>query len=268
MKTSFRNRYRQQGYILVVLLLFVALLSIGLLATVERIDFEIKRDREEELIHRGVQYSRAIRRFIKTVGRYPVSVEELEGKNDIRFLRRRYKDPITGKDFHFLHMEDVAYMSAPALKPSIKGATLQTPLQQIAGGPDTSGPNTGSDGDESSRREEANQVRDPSVPDPEGDGSDKPTVPEEKPDESLNVSPIVGVASISNGQTIREFHGQNRYNQWLFIYNPSTDRNGILTSPDQPKLNRTAQNGAQGSGQQTEQAATLKDPGSEQPNPQ
>jgi hypothetical protein len=268
MKIVFRNPCRQQGYVLVVLLLFVALLSIGLLATVEKIDFQIKRDREEELIHRGVQYSRAIRRFIKTVGRYPVSIEELEGKNDIRFLRKRYKDPITGKDFHFLHMEDVAYMSAPGLKPAIKGAALQTPPQPIVGAPEVGEPNAGSGGEESSRREEANRVSDPSVPDPEGDGSDKPTVPEEMQDESLNVSPIVGVASISNGQTIREFHGQNRYNQWLFIYNPSTDRNGILTTPDQPLLNRTAQTAAQGNGQETEQAATLKDPTSEQPNPQ
>src|SRR5215467_15310930 len=52
---------RERGYVLLIILLFVALLSIGSLATFERISVEIKRDREEELIHRGVQYSRAVR---------------------------------------------------------------------------------------------------------------------------------------------------------------------------------------------------------------
>src|SRR6266566_6114707 len=107
---SFRFQHggrTERGYILLVLLLFVALLGIGMLAMVERIDSQIKRDREEELIHRGVQYSRAVRRYFKKFGRYPTRIEELESSNDIRFLRQRYKDPITGKDFKPLHMTDV-----------------------------------------------------------------------------------------------------------------------------------------------------------------
>src|SRR5262249_32959478 len=110
MKIAMRNScHRQRGYVLLVLLLFVALLSIGMLTNVEKIEFQIKRDREEELIHRGVQYSRAIRRFIAATGRYPESLEELESTNNIRFLRKRYKDPITGKEFRLLHMDDVPY---------------------------------------------------------------------------------------------------------------------------------------------------------------
>jgi hypothetical protein len=85
-------------------MLSVALLAIGALALVEKIEFQIKRDREEEMIHRGVQYSRAVRRYFKKFGRYPSRIEELESTNNIRFLRQRYKDPITGKDFKPLHM--------------------------------------------------------------------------------------------------------------------------------------------------------------------
>src|SRR5712692_10329197 len=98
---------REHGYILLTLMLFVALLTIGFLAIIQRIDFQIKRDREEELIHRGVQYSRAVRRYFKKFGRYPTRIEELESSNNIRFLRQRYKDPITGKDFKPLHLTDV-----------------------------------------------------------------------------------------------------------------------------------------------------------------
>ena len=64
--------------------------------------YEIKRDREEELIHRGMQYSRAIQHY-KKFNRYPTRIEDLEDTNEVRFLRKRYKDPITGKDFKLLH---------------------------------------------------------------------------------------------------------------------------------------------------------------------
>ena len=59
------------------------------------------------MIHRGTQYSRAIRRYVKKTGRYPSRLEELENTNNIRFLRKRYKDPITGKDFKLLHVGEV-----------------------------------------------------------------------------------------------------------------------------------------------------------------
>src|SRR5215470_1296519 len=108
------RKSRQRGYVLLILLLSVALLSIGFLAMVESIEFQVKRDREEELIHRGVQYSRAVRRFFKKFGRYPTRIEELENTNNVRFLRKRYKDPMnrdpkTGqeRDFKILHLQDV-----------------------------------------------------------------------------------------------------------------------------------------------------------------
>ena len=36
-------------------------------------------------------------------GRYPAKIEDLELTSQQRFLRKRYKDPITGKDFRLLH---------------------------------------------------------------------------------------------------------------------------------------------------------------------
>ena len=102
-----RVRRSERGYILITLILFVALIAIAAVVTAPMIAFQVKRDREEELIHRGVQYSRAMKHFVKKFGRYPTRIEELENTNQVRFLRKRYKDPITGKDFKILHMGDV-----------------------------------------------------------------------------------------------------------------------------------------------------------------
>jgi len=55
---------------------------------------QIKRDREEEMIHRGTEYARAIKKFYKKNGRYPVSLDDLD-KGQIRYLRKRYTDPLT-----------------------------------------------------------------------------------------------------------------------------------------------------------------------------
>src|ERR1700681_4344728 len=98
-----RPSSRDQGYVLLALLLAVALMVIFVGAILPQITFEIKRDREEELIHRGVQYSRAVRLYYKKFGRYPTRIEDLESSNNLRFLRKRYKDPITGQDFKLLH---------------------------------------------------------------------------------------------------------------------------------------------------------------------
>jgi type II secretory pathway pseudopilin PulG len=108
-------RRSERGYILLMLMLFVALLAIAAGALAPSIAFRVKRDREEEMIHRGVQYSRALRRFVKKTGRYPSRIEELENTNNIRFLRRRYKDPITGKDFKLLHVGEVQLASSPGI---------------------------------------------------------------------------------------------------------------------------------------------------------
>ena len=97
----------EQGYVLLTLLLIMAVMGIVAATLVTDLKFEIQRDREEEMIHRGVQYSRAIRAYYKKFGRYPATLENLENTNQMRFLRKRYKDPLTGKDFKVLHYGEV-----------------------------------------------------------------------------------------------------------------------------------------------------------------
>src|SRR5205823_8671793 len=89
------------------ILLMLALLVIAAAAVAPEIAMQIRREREEEMIHRGTQYARAIQHFYKKFSRYPTRIEDLENTNNMRFLRRRYKDPLTGKDFRLLHFGEV-----------------------------------------------------------------------------------------------------------------------------------------------------------------
>src|SRR5436305_10912452 len=101
------KRCSERGYLLLMLMLFITVLAIAAAAVAPSITFQSQRDREEELIHRGVQYSRAVRRYVKKFGRYPMRVEELENTNNMRFLRKRYKDPVNGQDFKVIHLGEV-----------------------------------------------------------------------------------------------------------------------------------------------------------------
>jgi hypothetical protein len=45
------------------------------------------------------------------------------------------------------------------------------------------------------------------------------------------------VASLSKKTTIREFNKKKKYNEWQFVYDPTTEpRNGLITTPNQPLL--------------------------------
>jgi type II secretory pathway pseudopilin PulG len=100
------RRRRERGYVLLTLLLTVSLMTIAALAVLPDMIFELKRDNENEMIHRGVQYTRAIRAYYRKFGRYPTRLEDLDNTNNLKYLRKHYKDPLTGKDFKLLHFGD------------------------------------------------------------------------------------------------------------------------------------------------------------------
>ncbi|MDE3105762.1 MAG: type II secretion system protein [Acidobacteriota bacterium] len=87
----------EEGYALVALVVALFLVLLALSVAAPRVAQELKRDREEEAVHRAQQYVRAIQLFYRKTGRYPGSMEELEKSNNQRFLRKRYADPLTGK---------------------------------------------------------------------------------------------------------------------------------------------------------------------------
>src|SRR4051812_28418922 len=92
-----RAKNTQRGYMLVVLIFLMVGMTIAMLAMAPAIATAVKRDKEEEMIHRGAEYARAIKKDYKKFGRYPATLEALEDTNHMRFLRKRYKDPF-GKE--------------------------------------------------------------------------------------------------------------------------------------------------------------------------
>src|SRR5579863_7172694 len=94
------------GYVLLTMLLVISLMAITAIAIMPAMSYQIKRDQEQEMIHRGTQYSRAIRTYYRKFGRYPTRLEDLDNTNNLRYLRKHYKDPLTGKDFKLLHYGD------------------------------------------------------------------------------------------------------------------------------------------------------------------
>lgn len=281
------NKCPEQGYILLTLILFVAVLAIAAAAIAPAIVFQAKRDREEELIHRGVQYSRAVRAYYKKFGRYPTKVEELESTNNLRFLRKRFKDPVTGQDFKLLHQQDVQMAFGPGIAGAVgaaatgaaaslqkmggqagllaaaaqvqnaaqmQGVSQNTGLNQPAdnadaGASDQSAPGISNQNNVGqSNFGQANSAYAHSGPSGPGTASASGSGPGGP---VYGGGPIVGVVSTSKTKSIRVFNKKDHYNQWQFIYDPSTDRGGLLNSPNQPPLQNavapTPANGQPGS---------------------
>jgi len=46
----------------------------------------------------AISMSAPLQLYFRKFGRYPSSIDQLENTNNLRFLRKRYKDPITGTD--------------------------------------------------------------------------------------------------------------------------------------------------------------------------
>jgi type II secretory pathway pseudopilin PulG len=94
------------GYALLLVMMTVTLLLVALTAALPSVYMEAQREREEELIFRGNEYSRAIALYHTRFNRYPATVDDLLKKtNGFRALRHAYKDPMTksGK-WRFIHV--------------------------------------------------------------------------------------------------------------------------------------------------------------------
>jgi type II secretory pathway pseudopilin PulG len=138
-----------------------------------------QREKEEELIFRGRQYARAITLYQRKFGAaYPPSIDALVAG---RFLRKKYKDPITSGDFLPL-----TGSLAQAPGGSQRGMDAPGPAgRQGAGGPS-----------------------------PVGAGS-APAPGRQGP---AGVSQgLVGVVSKSTEQSIRIYNGRSHYNEWAFV---------------------------------------------------
>ena len=96
--TSTHRKPSEDGYILITVVFMLALFIIALAVAAPRVAKSIQREREIETMHRGKQYARAVRLYYRRFGRYPPNVDALVNTNEMRFLRKKYIDPTTGKE--------------------------------------------------------------------------------------------------------------------------------------------------------------------------
>jgi len=255
-----RARQNERGYILLALLLFFALMIIATAIIVPTITFEIRRDKEAEMIHRGVQYARAIRAFTRATSRYPLRLEELQSTNGQRFIRKLYKDPITGQDFRLLHPPDIRSAPAPNLNHPGDPANPNS-ADGSASGSDSADP-----GNQDAAANQDAASAPPSKPSGTF-GAQNPSQGLAGTDAPLSGGIIVGVASKSKARTIREFDGKNHYKDWLFFYDPSNEQGLRANGPTSTilrSLQPLNQNGLSGANQQQSQAQPTNQPSSPQ----
>ena len=80
---------------MLVALFFMTLIIISLAAAAPQVAKSIQRERELETFHRGMQYRRAVQLYYRKFHAYPPNVNALVNTNDIRFLRKKYDDPMS-----------------------------------------------------------------------------------------------------------------------------------------------------------------------------
>jgi type II secretory pathway pseudopilin PulG len=132
MKKIFTIIYNQQGFTYLALLGAIIIIGISMGAAGKYWQNVVQRENEEELLYRGDQYRLAIERYYSAIpGRYqyPASLDDLlkDSRTPIgkRYLRRKYKDPMTGEDF--LEIRDQLTRRIVG----VSSSSNKTPLKQV-----------------------------------------------------------------------------------------------------------------------------------------
>jgi len=172
------QNFHEGGYTLVVVVMVVAIMAIMMAVAVQTVSFQMKREREAELIFRGEQYVEGIRLYRQKYGRYPMRMKELWEANP-RVLRQKWTDPITGS-------EDWGVVFLGQGGQQVGGA----------GGPTAPG----------QPRSQATPTRTPVFGDRGLSGGGE------------KVGPIIGVHSLSNDTSIKIYEGRTQYNEWKFVF--------------------------------------------------
>lgn len=224
---SVRPRRKESGYVLLAVMLTLTLLLAAMAVEAPRIAQQIKREKEEELVHRGKDYATAVKRFVhKNGGRYPVSVEQLENTNHIRFLRKKYVDPMTGEsEWKMVHVGE-AEIKIPAPNPGLSGGGGTNP--GLGGGTGT--PNTNQPGVVTPPTGIAQTLTGPTgqpQAQPSGTGQlGSLTTTGIGNGQTVGGGQIMGVASVSKGHSIKEFNDKDEYDQWYFVYDLRLEQSG------------------------------------------
>ena len=219
------NRSGESGYVLLAVMLAVTLLLVALSIELPRIAQQIKREKEEELVHRGKDYATAVKRFVhKNGGRYPVSVEQLEDTNHIRFLRKKYKDPMTGEsDWKMVHAGE-AQIKIPTPAPGLSGPGGTNPGLSGSGGSNQSGTNNPPPGIAQLNPNAGGSQLGQAQTQPGGSGT--LVTSNIGNGQTVGGGQIIGVASTSKKQAIKEFNDKDHYDEWYFVYDLRLEQSG------------------------------------------
>jgi len=201
-----RRGSAEDGYVLVAVMFLMAILVLGLAVAAPRIKQELQRDREEEAIHRGKQYIRAIQLYYRKFHAYPPNLDALEKANDLRFLRKKYVDPITRKDdWHPILFGQNKVPTVIGFFGAELGGT------SIAGiGPGGAGSGTAAGVSPSS----------PSAIPGAGPGATGSAPPGATNGQTFGGAGIIGFSIPSEQRSILIYKKQDHFDHWEFVYDP------------------------------------------------
>lgn len=119
------RRNGERGFALLFVFALAGIAALMLYNEMPRAVFESQRAKEELLVGRGQEYQRGIQLYYRKLRKYPATIEDLEKANGIRFLRRRYVDPFSGKDdWRFVHINAAGQFSdSKVIKPPTAAQT-------------------------------------------------------------------------------------------------------------------------------------------------
>ncbi len=176
---------------MVALLVAMSIMAVMMTVAMPVWKHQVQREKEEELVFRGKQYVKAIELYgRKYANTQPPSLDALVEQ---RFLRKKFKDPITNQDFDLVRANQAPQQGGqPSATPGRGGAPgSATPGAAAAGAP----------------------------------GAQRGTSAIGSPGANP-IGGIVGVASKSKEKSIRLYNGRSRYNEWAFIYQPQQQTPG------------------------------------------
>ena len=228
---------------LIAVMFMLAIFVIALSVAVPKIAKQIQRDREVETMHRGKQYVRAVKMYYKKFGAYPPSVDALVKTNEIRFLRKKYIDPTTGKDewkiirFGQNKTQTMGFFGQPlggstvaGIGPSggngLNGSSSAGGILSNNNGNLTSGSSTDPGTNQtSSSGATAGSTGSSSSTDPNSTGTGSGTgTGTGLTGQTFGGGGIIGVSPGSPKQSILVYKKKNHYNEWEFFYDPLAEQ--------------------------------------------
>jgi type II secretory pathway pseudopilin PulG len=193
-------RKNEQGYAMAALIVAMSIMAIMMTVAMPVWKQAAQREKEEELVFRGKQYIHAIGLFQrKFANAFPPNLDVLV---DQRFLRKKFKDPVTGEDFVPVL---AAAQAAPGPAPSAGGPGVIQRATTVAQQPSQQQPQRG--GGTGAATQPGGDLRGVSPIGTPGAGGG-------------TTGGISGVTSKSKAQSIRLYNGRNHYNEWAFVYVP------------------------------------------------